>query len=71
MDALDKIERKVDEIHTALVGNEFGEGIIHRVKRVEKYVEEDKKRKWYLTGFLAAVALFAHEGKKWIVNLFQ
>jgi hypothetical protein len=50
-DQLTKIERQVNSIHEALIGNEYnGEGLIDRVKKVEKYQESDKRQKWTIAG---------------------
>lgn len=48
---LDTIEKKLDTITTALIGNEFNsKGLVHRVEAVEKYQESDKKEKWMVAG---------------------
>jgi hypothetical protein len=48
-------ERKLNELHTAIVGNEeMGhEGLVTRVKRHEKYIEDDRKFKNKVAGGVA------------------
>ncbi len=57
---IDNIEKSVQEIRKALLGDEFNPdaGIIKRVTKNEEYVKKDKKFKWTVAGFLAALALF-------------
>lgn len=53
---LDTIEKKLDKITTALVGNEFNsKGLVHRVEAVEKYQESDKKEKWMVAGGVVVI----------------
>jgi hypothetical protein len=58
---LDRIERTIGEVKTALVGNaRMGHrGIVHRIADVEASVENHNRKLVFATGFLAAfVAAF-------------
>jgi hypothetical protein len=51
------IEKKVNELHLALVGDEYDKdkGFIPRLKKVESYIEVDKKIKWVGGGIVLAI----------------
>lgn len=47
-------EKKLDELHAAIVGNNLGQkGIIKRLDEVESYQEKDKAFKYKVAGGLA------------------
>ncbi len=48
---VNKIEKQINSIHEALIGNDYNDnGLINRVKKVEKYQATDKKQKWTIAG---------------------
>ena len=51
------LKDKMDDIHKALVGDEYDKekGLVPRLKKVERYVEVDKKVKWVGGGFAIAI----------------
>lgn len=51
------LKDKMDDIHKALVGDEYDKekGLVPRLKKVEKYIEVDKKVKWVGGGFAIAI----------------
>lgn len=51
------IEKKVNELHLALVGDAYDKdkGFIPRLKKVESYIEVDKKIKWVGGGIVLAI----------------
>lgn len=51
------LKDKMDDIHKALVGDEYDKekGLVPRLKKVERYVEVDKKVKWIGGGFALAI----------------
>jgi hypothetical protein len=51
------LKDKMDDIHKALVGDEYDKekGLVPRLKKVEKYVEVDKRVKWIGGGFAIAI----------------
>lgn len=51
------IEKKVNELHLALVGDVYDKdkGFIPRLKKVESYIEVDKKIKWVGGGIVLAI----------------
>ena len=59
-DQINEMNRKVDAIHEALIGTEYGQdGLVDRVGRLEKYKIKDQKQKWVAVGVFAAItALF-------------
>jgi hypothetical protein len=55
-------ERKLDQIHHALIGDELGNpGLISRIKAVEEYQEKDQAFKYKVAGglFVGSTALGA------------
>lgn len=47
-------EKKLNEVHTAIVGNDLGQkGIVKRLEDLEKYEQRDKIYKAKVTGGLA------------------
>lgn len=58
LDRLTKHEDMTGKIYAALVGDKAlgNEGIVNRLHRAEKYIENDKKHKWYLMGGLATIS---------------
>lgn len=60
---VDNIEKTVNEIKVALLGNEYNDkGLVHRVKEVEDYQLKDKKQKWMIAGALALIGII---GRFW------
>lgn len=54
-------EQLLRELHHAVIGNKSGnEGLVPRVKKLEKYKETDQKFKWTVAGFLLAIETFWH-----------
>jgi len=51
------LKDKMDDIHKALVGDDYDKekGLVPRLKKVERYVEVDKKVKWVGGGFAIAI----------------
>lgn len=51
------LKDKMDDIHKALVGDSYDKekGLVPRLKKVERYVEVDKKVKWIGGGFVLAL----------------
>ena len=48
---VNRIERQVNSIHEALIGNDYNDnGLIDRVKKVEKYQMNDSRQKWTIAG---------------------
>lgn len=46
-----KIEKQVNEMHSALMGTKYGQkGLVERVDGIEKYQMNDKKQKWTIAG---------------------
>jgi hypothetical protein len=67
---INKIEVKIDKIHEALCGNDYNKnGIISRVKSVEKHQEKDKKQKWMIAGVFVTLGAISKFGKE-IVHFF-
>lgn len=51
------LKEKVDEVHTALLGDKFGnKGYMQRLEEVETHVEDSKKRIWTERGLLLALS---------------
>ena len=53
---INNIESDVKEIKDALLGNDYGKGLISRVEKTEKYQEKDKKLKWVGGGIIIAIS---------------
>jgi hypothetical protein len=52
-----ELKGKVDEVHTALLGDKFGnKGYMQRLEDVETHVEDSKKRVWTERGILLALS---------------
>jgi|31_taG_2_1085359.scaffolds.fasta_scaffold27371_2 t-SNARE complex subunit (syntaxin) len=51
---------KVDKIYSALVGNDDLkiDGLVDKVDKNTKYIENDKKMKWTAAGIITAVSSF-------------
>lgn len=64
------LQNKIDDIHTALVGNDYDKekALIPRLKKVEKYIETDKKLKWIGAGALLALGTSIKSAWDWISN---
>ncbi len=56
---LNNIERKVEQMCDALLGTDFtnNQGLIDKVEKHNKYIENDKKFKWTIAGILMVLAL--------------
>ena len=73
-DKVTTIEKKVNEIHSALVGDNYDSerGIVPRLKKLESYVDVDKKLKWIGGGIVLTIgATLGGLGKtlmSWISN---
>ena len=53
---MEKLEKDIAEIKTALLGNEFNKnGLLQRVETIEKYQAKDKKAKWTVAGGLTVI----------------
>ena len=53
---IESIEKKIDKISDALLGDEFREdGIISQVDKHEKYIDADKRLKWIIYGGIIVV----------------
>jgi len=54
---VDNIEAKVDKMYDALVGSELNpNGLIDRVKHIEKQQESIKKRHWMVAGGISVIS---------------
>lgn len=54
---IDKMEKKVDQIHNALVGSDLNpNGLISRIDDIEDYQSKDKKQKWVALGGFGVLA---------------
>jgi hypothetical protein len=54
-----ELKGKVDEVHTALLGDKFGnKGYMQRLEDIESHVEDSKKRVWTERGILLALSAF-------------
>lgn len=83
MDSISKLEDiekkiscitdKIDDIHKALVGDSYDKekGVIPRLKKIERYVEIDKKVKWIGGGFILALGGIIGGGIKHISDWFN
>ena len=51
---------KVDKIYSALVGNDDLkiDGLVDKVDKNTKYIENDKKMKWTAAGLITAITTF-------------
>lgn len=69
---LNCLKDKLDDIHKALVGDEYDKekGLVPRLKKVEKYVEVDKKVKWVGGGFAIAIGGGLKSMWDWMSNHF-
>jgi hypothetical protein len=64
---IDKMEKKVDQIHDALVGTKLNpKGLMSRVGDVEDYQSKDKKHKWMALGAIGVLTFF----KDHIISFF-
>ena len=50
---VNNIEKKVDKMYEAFIGNEFNEGVISEVKRNSKH----RKNAFKVNGFIAGIAI--------------
>lgn len=66
------LKDKMDDIHKALVGDEYDKekGLVPRLKKVEKYVEVDKRVKWIGGGFAIAIGGGLKSVWDWMSNHF-
>lgn len=54
---VDNIELKVNKMYDALVGSDLNpEGLIDRVKHIEKQQESIKKRHWMVAGGVSVIS---------------
>ena len=60
------------EIKHALIGDEYGnEGLVHKVKKHDKYIKQDQKVKWGIAGAGALIGVVAKYGKtikEWLLS---
>jgi len=54
---VDEIQKQVNEIHTALIGNDTyeQEGLIHDVQKNTKHRQKSAKRMGFITGISAVI----------------
>ena len=66
------LKDKMDDIHKALVGDEYDKekGLVPRLKKVERYVEVDKKVNWVGGGFAIAIGGGLKSMWDWMSNHF-
>lgn len=64
---LSNIEKKLDRIENALLGDDFGNvGYMQRIEDVEQHIEENKKRIWTERGIVIGLsAIWALVVKFW------
>lgn len=64
------LQNKIDDIHKALVGDDYDKekGVVPRLKKLEKYVEVDKKVKWIGGGFAIAIGGGLKSMWDWVSN---
>lgn len=69
---LSNIEKKLDRIENALLGDDFGNvGYMQRIEDVEQHIEENKKRIWTERGIVIGLsAIWALVVKFWD-NIFR
>lgn len=69
---LNCLKDKLDDIHKALVGDDYDKdkGVVPRLKKVERYVEVDKKVKWIGGGFALAIGGGLKSMWDWMSNHF-
>ncbi len=67
---VNSLSDKIDDIHKALVGDDYDKekGVVPRLKKVEKYIEVDKKVKWVGGGFAIAIGGGLKSMWDWLSN---
>ena len=55
---INNIEKKVDKLYDAVVGDDIREGVVDRLKKVENYQSKDKKLKWTAIGAIGLMGVF-------------
>ena len=67
----DAHQKKVDELHTALLGDKYGnKGYMHRLQEIEEHVEDSKKRIWVERGLLLGLSVVWAAIVKFWDNIF-
>lgn len=68
---LPEYQRKIDDIHTALIGNEYGQkGLIKRIVDIENQQEDDKKLKYKVIGAGAVMSFIGSSFVTWLFKHF-
>ena len=67
---IDLLATKVDDIHKAIMGDHYDsdKGIMPRLKKVERYIESDKKVKWIGAGMAIALGTSLKSFWDWLTN---
>ena len=60
LEKLDSINQKVNDIHDALVGNDYGPGLISKIKRIEKTQDTAKRYFWMGSGAISLGTIVSH-----------
>lgn len=64
-------QRKIDEMHTALVGNNLGQkGLVKRVEELEQEKEENKAIKYKVIGAGAVLSFVGSGFVTWLLKHF-
>ena len=55
---IDKMEQKINDIHTALIGDEYGnKGYSHRLTRLEHFAKKWERMLWMVAGGAAVISI--------------
>lgn len=67
---INNMEKKIDKLYDAVVGDEIRPGMKSRLEDVEQYQNRDKKQKWTILGGISVLVIL-REFREELINFFS